>query len=190
MLKFMGKHASTVVVATVTAAVMAAAPVVASTIVDHARFADNAGKLGGKKPGKYLLKTQTAANALHATTADTANSLPALSWTNLTLSNGWAQYGTVTTYGGVPAFTKDHEGFVHLTGVLSGASKTSNFAFTLPAGFRPPNGAWVVAGDSNGSFNPNGVNVYIASTGVADILPMPGANLSFVSLEGIEFYVG
>jgi hypothetical protein len=119
-----------------------------------------------------------------------ANSLPALTWTSLTLVNGWAPYPS-SAYG-VPGlqYTKDHEGFVHLRGTLSGAAETSVVAATLPAAFAPPSGAWVAAGDSNGSFNPNGENVYITSGGTIELLPGPAANESFVSVEGVEFYVG
>jgi hypothetical protein len=48
----------------------------------------------------------------------------------------------------------------------------------------------VALGESNGSFNPFPENAYITSAGVIEVLPGTGANNSFVSFEGVEFYVG
>jgi Collagen triple helix repeat (20 copies) len=112
-----------------------------------------------------------------------------LTWTALTLKNGWAPYPG-SFYGGTPSFTKDGEGFVHLTGSLSGAGNTSELAAVLPEGFRPPKGAWVAVGNSNGAFNPYSVNVFITPAGELEVVAGEKANDSFVSLEGVEFYVG
>jgi len=116
-----------------------------------------------------------------------AATIPALTWQNLTLENGWKAYGG---YGATPAFTKDVEGFVHLTGSLSGSAKTSEVIAVLPPGFRPPEGAWVPVGSSNGSYNPFPVNIYISSSGTMEVANGTGANDSFVSLEGVTFYAG
>jgi Collagen triple helix repeat (20 copies) len=113
--------------------------------------------------------------------------IPALTWQNLTLEHGWVAYGS---YGATPAFTKDVEGFVHLTGSLSGTGKTSEVIATLPLGFRPPKGAWVPVGSSNGSYNPFPINIYINTSGEMEIANGTGANDSFVSLEGVTFYAG
>lgn len=131
-----------------------------------------------------------ATNATNATTAATANSLPALTWHSLAPINGWAVYPTTTVYGGSPSYTKDHEGFVHLSGVLTGSSATSRIAAVLPTGFRPPNGAWLPLGESNGSFNPFVLNLFVDTSGNLNVLPGTGASNFFVSLEGAEFYVG
>jgi uncharacterized low-complexity protein len=114
--------------------------------------------------------------------------IPALTWTELTLENGWKAYGGA--YGGTPAFTKDVEGFVHLTGTLNGEAKTSEAIAILPTGFRPPKGAWVAVGNSNGSFNPYSVNLFITTTGEINVESGEKANDKFVSLEGVEFYAG
>jgi hypothetical protein len=112
-----------------------------------------------------------------------------LTWTNLTLENSWKPYGG--SYGGTPAFTKDGEGFVHLTGTLNHPTEeTFSLIAKLPTGFRPPKGAWVAVGNSNGSFNPYPMNLYITESGEIFVLNGEKANDSFVSLEGVEFYVG
>jgi hypothetical protein len=116
--------------------------------------------------------------------------MPALTWSSLSLLNGWANYTSANF--GPPGlqYMKDQEGFVHLRGTLTGRSATENLVATLPSGFRPPSGAWVAVGESNGSFNPFPENAWIDSSGNIRLLPGTGANNSFVSLEGVEFYVG
>ncbi len=153
------------------------------------------GKVPNAKHADSATNATNATNATHATTATTADGLPALTWTSLPLTNGWVAYTDLADYGGTPAYTKDAEGFVHLTGVLSGAAKTSTSLAALPSGFRPPHGAWVAAGDSNGNFNPQGVNLWISPAGVIQVEPFKiggtvTSNYSFLSLEGVEFYVG
>lgn len=129
-----------------------------------------------------------AVNSTTATTAGVAKSLPALTWAPITLANGWKPYGG--SFGGEPAYAKDAEGFVHLTGTLNGTSSTSLTIGTLPAGFRPSAGAWIPVGSSKGSFNPYPVNIWIQINGQMTLVNGEGANNAFVSLEGAEFYVG
>jgi hypothetical protein len=111
-------------------------------------------------------------------------------WSSLSLQNGWANYSSANF--GPPGlqYTKDQEGFVHLRGALAGGSATDNLVATLPSGFRPPSGAWVAVGESNGSFNPFPENAWIDSSGNIRVLPGTGANNAFVSFEGVEFYAG
>jgi hypothetical protein len=142
---------------------------------------------------KHAENATNATNATHATSADSAtvaSGLPALTWSDLTLQNGWAPT-PATTYGpeGLQ-YTKDHEGFVHLRGTLLGGSATNALATTLPAGFRPSDGAWVVLGETNGAFNPFPENAWIDVDGNIRIYGGTGANSSFVSFEGVEFYSG
>ena len=112
-----------------------------------------------------------------------------VAWKPLTLANGWTTYGS-GTYGTNPQYTKDANGFVHLRGVLSGSSKTSDILGSLPTGFRPPGGAWVPVGHSNGAFNPSTANVFIQTNGNLQWLPGSGTDPVFVSLEGVTFYAG
>jgi hypothetical protein len=111
-------------------------------------------------------------------------------WSALSLQNGWANYPSANF--GPPGlqYTKDQEGFVHLRGALTGGSATENLVATLPSGFRPPSGAWVAVGESNGSFNPFPENAWIDSSGNIRLIPGTGANNAFVSFEGVEFYAG
>lgn len=51
-------------------------------------------------------------------------------FTAATLLNGWTNLNTTGYY-------KDHAGFVHIRGAVSGAAKTGNTVFTLPAAYRP-----------------------------------------------------
>jgi hypothetical protein len=116
------------------------------------------------------------------------NTSPALTWSDTSLQNGWANYPSAAF--GPPGlqYTKDDEGFVHLRGTLTGLSATDNLVATLPSGFRPPSGAWVAVGESNGNFNPFPENAWIDSSGNIRLVQGTGANNSFVSFEGVEFY--
>jgi hypothetical protein len=166
---------------------------------DTATTAESAKTAETAKAAKTAESADTAKNAGHATTADSATtagtanlakSLPALNFSPITLEHGWAPYSLLETYGGTPSFAKDTQGFVHLEGVLSGTGKTSNTIGILPEGFRPPNGAWLPVGSTNGVFDPQAVNLWITSSGALNIENGAGANDSFVSLAGVEFYVG
>src|SRR5215213_10079735 len=79
-----------------------------------------------------------AANAAHAATAD---ALPALTFTNLTLKNGWVGdcFG-----GGVPQIAKSSEGIVYLRGEMCRTSGSSDNPFAVPAGFTPGHSVWLV----------------------------------------------
>lgn len=111
-------------------------------------------------------------------------------WSSLSLQNGWANYPSASF--GPPGlqYMKDQEGFVHLRGTLTGSSATENLVATLPSGFRPPSGAWVAVGESNGALNPFPENAWIDSSGNIRLLQGTGANNSFVSFEGVDFYAG
>lgn len=64
---------------------------------------------------------------------DTGPTRPPLSWTNLTLVNGWSG----SCGGGVPGIAKSSEGVVYFRGAICRTSGTSEFPFTVPAGFIP-----------------------------------------------------
>ncbi|MEA2573366.1 MAG: hypothetical protein QOH93_664 [Chloroflexia bacterium] len=96
--------------------------------------------------------------------------------TGVPYENDWA--GADTKY------TKDSNGWVHITGYLYGGDHTGAVAFTLPVGYRPPAEVWIaiVAGD--------------ISTSTASIMPSgevifqdPGSISSTASLH-VSFYVG
>jgi hypothetical protein len=150
-------------------------------------------KNGAVTASKISTSGLTVPAAQHASSADTAtvaNSLPALTWTTATLLNGWVNYGSASY--GLPGlqYTKDAEGFVHLRGTLRGTSATSVIVASLPSGFRPPSGAWVPLGETNGAFDPFAEAAWIDSAGNIHVYAGTGANNDFVSFEGAEFYTG
>lgn len=103
-------------------------------------------------------------------------------WSNITLQNGWARYGTDTD---VPVFTtaqykKGQDNIVSLKGLIrSGTTTAGTTIFNLPAGFRPAQRILytTVSADAHAriDFLPNG-NVEFYT----------GSNIWF-SLDGISF---
>lgn len=63
-------------------------------------------------------------------------------WTTISLQSGWTSYGTPYY---TPAYGLDACGFVHLRGMVKGASTSTNTLFTLPSGYRPSSDLWVHA---------------------------------------------
>ncbi|MBV9292117.1 MAG: hypothetical protein JO222_06680 [Frankiales bacterium] len=117
-----------------------------------------------------------------------ANSLPKLKWHPLTLQNGWTLY---SNFYGAPAYTKDAEGFVHFRGAIDGSSSTSDTFASLPAGFRPiTQGIWLRPPSTNGDSVPHLVDIFVSGGGGMTAEPDGTANKTFVSLEGVNFYVG
>jgi hypothetical protein len=115
--------------------------------------------------------------------------IPALTWTPLPLEHGWTDYEGGQY--GVPRYAKDAEGFVHFTGAISGSAKTSSTFATLPTGFRPGSEfIWLRAPATDGSANPEFVDIQIEETGLMEAENGAGANDAFVSLEGVSFYAG
>lgn len=99
-----------------------------------------------------LGKVPSASNADtagHATSADTANGLPALRWVNLTLVNNWADANT-TPDARPPAVTVDAQGIVHFRGQITCTTAPCNGQFaTLPSGFAPSQPVRVTANQFN-----------------------------------------
>jgi hypothetical protein len=195
MKKLLGRRPSASMVVAMLALVVAlTGTAYAAGLVNGDKLIKKNSLSGNRLRNHTITGTQVNLNQLgkvpSAKNADVAKSLPALTWTNLTLLNGWAKYGSSSF--GVPGlqYTKDAEGFVHLRGTLSGTAKTSSTVATLPTGVRPPSGAWASLGNSNGAFNPFPVNTFIDSAGNINVENGTGANDRFVSFEGVEFYVG
>jgi hypothetical protein len=117
--------------------------------------------------------------------------IPAITWHPLTLVNEWATY-SAGVYG-VPSYTKDAEGFVHLSGAMArSTAQTISEVATLPEGYRPAGDIWVRASSTNGASVPKLVDLAIGHSG--RILAASGTeaevNDKFVSLEGVTFYAG
>jgi hypothetical protein len=115
--------------------------------------------------------------------------IPAIVWQPLALEHGWLEY-TAENFG-APSYTKDVEGFVHLSGALNGGSQKDITFATLPVGFRPrTESAWVRAASTNGAGDPHLVDIEIESTGTMAVANGSSATDAFVSLEGVSFYAG
>jgi hypothetical protein len=161
-MRFVRKHLETVVVAAVTAFVVAAGPAVATAIVDVAR---NALHLGGKAPSAFVLKTQ----------------LP-LKFHNLTLINGWVGSCSGT---GPPQIALGRDGMVNLRGGLCGG--ISNQPFVIPSAYRPQHDKYLVVDETNSGtgrldiFHTNGAVTLEDDPAVA------GSAVSFTSLDGVEY---
>src|SRR5207248_7276315 len=85
MRRFLRKHAETVAVAFVVAAVTAGAPAIAAVVQNayHAHIADiakNARRLGGVNSSGYYKSTDIVAEATHAANADELGGQPASSY--------------------------------------------------------------------------------------------------------------
>jgi hypothetical protein len=111
-----------------------------------------------------------------------------VAWTPLTLEHGW-EVGDTTE--GIPEFTKDAQGFVHLKGTISGElSKSMQFA-VLPEGFRPPTEAILTrATGTNVRAEEALIDIGIDGGGAMFAEPGAGNNEHLVSLEGVTFYAG
>jgi hypothetical protein len=155
----------------------------------HATSADSATHATSADSATHATSADSATHATSADSASSATALPALTWSSLTLENGWTAYLPGFGPPGLQ-YTKDLEGFVHLRGTVNGGSATSNLVGTLPAGFRPASGAWVAIAETNGSFNPFPEAAWIDSSGNIDLYKGTGATNAFVSFEGVEFYAG
>lgn len=102
-----------------------------ATNAAHATNADSATN------ATHASSADSASNASHATNADhatTADSLPALNFTNLTLKNSWV--GNCPD-DGVPQIAKSSEGVVYFRGGICRISGSSMNPFAVPAGFAP-----------------------------------------------------
>jgi hypothetical protein len=155
------------------------------------------GKLAANAVGTAKIKNGAVTGAkmnfagVTVPNATRANSLPALTWTSLTLQNGWANYSS--NLFGPPGlqYTKDAEGFVHLRGTVSGTGATNGSVIaTLPTGFIPPSGAWVSIAETNNASDPHAEAAWIDSSGNIRVYEGTGGNNAFVSFEGAEFYTG
>ena len=120
-----------------------------------------------------------------AATAQAATSAPhtlTTTWTNLTLLNGWTNYGSGTAG---PAVTNTN-GIVHLKGTIM-TGGTNTVPFILPAGDRPANEV-VVPVDLNAAVNGQ---LDIKPSGVVTVFSQQGWTYAqqTTSLEGASFAV-
>jgi hypothetical protein len=106
---------------------------------------------------------------------------PGVTFTKLTLLNGWGTYS-----GSVSPAVADISGIVYFTGAISTSnSNTNNVAFVLPPAFRPAKYVNVPVDMCNAT----GGELNIAPTGVTEVIS-GGANSNatcFTSLDGASF---
>lgn len=106
---------------------------------------------------------------------------PSVTFTKLTLINGWNTYS-----GSASPAVADISGIVHFKGAISTSSdSTNNVAFVLPPGFRPAKNVVVPVDMCNATSG----ELAIAPTGVTQVISQ-GANSNatcFTSLDGVSF---
>jgi hypothetical protein len=124
-----------------------------------------------------------AISALAAATPALASATPApslLTFTNLSLVNGWHTYG-----GSAKPAATNISGIITFRGAMS-TGGTNPIAFTLPTGFRPATNVYV----SVDLCNANKGELFIKPTGVVKV-QAEGGNFSqaqcFTSLDGVSF---
>ena len=134
-----------------------------------------------------LAQLGTVPSATTATTATVANSLAPVEAPHIVGAAGEPPFenGAKSGIEGFPfnsgpvLFYKDHEGIVHLEGIVEAG--TSPFVFTLPPGFRPAAGTMK-------SFDIDGIFVLVGGTGTN----FEGEDFSgkVVTFEGVGFLDG
>lgn len=111
-----------------------------------------------------------------------ATSAPGVTFTKLTLLNGWV----TSPFGSASPAVTDIAGVVYFKGAIStGSSNTNNVAFVLPAGLRPSKNVNIPVDMCDAT--PGELN--IAPTGVTQVIS-DGANSNatcFTSLDGASF---
>ncbi len=140
------------------------------------------------------INASTLGTVPSAQTAQTANSLAQPEkWHEVGAAGEPALQGPWKNAGGLsltPAFLKDHDGIVHLRGVIEGGP-TTEFLFKLPQGYRPADdkvAGMTVACNPCGATGVGQMNIYGTLGGPNDggILPATGG-ATVVSLDGISF---
>ncbi len=143
----------------------------------------------------------TASTANTATTAGTANALAAMEPTHLVGASG--QPGFLDGSSNIPlegspfkfqpvGFYKDHDGIVHLTGVVKigkGTTPIPDLIFTLPPGFRPASGVVeLVLGHETTSVLIVGSNVSISGQDLSGDVAISGGKAEELAvLSGVTF---
>jgi hypothetical protein len=138
----------------------------------------------------------SATSAVSATTAGTASALTAPEAIHLVGAAGEPTFqdGTSNSPGGsginfAPAsFYKDHEGIVHLEGIVEVGTTAPGEIFTLPPGFRPASGIIQVFPNlENHTVFIGGSNTVVASLDISGEVLSGGAVSKPIVLSGITF---
>jgi hypothetical protein len=116
-----------------------------------------------------------------ATGAQAAATAPGVTYTKLTMINGWGGYS-----GSASPAVADISGIVHFKGAISASTgDTSNVPFVLPPGLRPAKFVNVPVDMCNATAG----ELDIAPTGVTQVIPQgPDSDATcFTSLDGVSF---
>ncbi len=133
-----------------------------------------------------LQQANTAQDSAIATLQSQVAALTAnLSWTNLSLINGWINYSPSGVFN-VAQYAKAN-GWVFLRGAIQGGSSINAQFATLPTGFRPALRQMLDALTLTSSFAYVTGRIDVELTGAISNF---GAANFVVSLDGLAFYVG
>jgi hypothetical protein len=143
--------------------------------VAHAKSADSA------------TTAEHASTADNATHADTADRIPPLSFTPITLINGWAAAGASFR---TPEYAVDAQGIVHFEGAITQTTGTDPNPFDMPAALAPTTGHINLAVDQSGGATGR---LLIGTNGAVTVFDDPdhaGAAGQFTALEGVTYVPG
>src|SRR5690242_7691396 len=118
---------------------------------------------------------------ISAAGAQAATTMPGITFTKLTLINGWGTYS-----GSASPAVADISGIVHFKGAISASSGDTNLvAFVLPPGFRPAKYVTVPVNMCDGT----GGELAVAPTGVTQVISglKQSEATCFTSLDGASF---
>jgi len=118
---------------------------------------------------------------ISAAGAQAATTMPSITFTKLTLINGWGAYS-----GSASPAVSDISGIVHFKGAISASSGDTNLvAFVLPPGFRPAKNVVVPVDMCNATSG----ELAIAPTGVTQVISQGATSNAtcFTSLDGASF---
>lgn len=96
------------------------------------------------------------------------------------LTNSWVTYDADPGGWSAPGYMRDHNGFVHLRGLMKNGTVGSAM-FTLPAGYRPTGGDLLISTISNGAVG----RIKIGTNG--QVVPESPSSNAWVALDGITF---
>lgn len=136
-----------------------------------------------KLPSSAILTKGTSYNGYFSINSFYYPSSTSVTWSNLSLVNGWYQYPSGSNGYSSPQYTKSSsDGLVTLKGLITGGSKTYGSTITtLPAGYRPASRILTTTYCS-ASY----CRIDITSTGA--VLYMGTTSQTTVSLDNITFY--
>lgn len=126
------------------------------------------------------LATASVASLVVSTMLSVGASAAPLTWTDLTLINGWSPYSSGVSN---PAGAIDSESIVYLRGAMSQSGSTDATAFVLPPNLRPSKLIYVYVDLCNAQKG----RLIIFADGTTQVQPESSDARCFTSLEGVTF---